>query len=202
LDSSESFTPVAKQIVCLPGSLRRLSWNRALLRAAAGTAPGGFELTIYDDLAAVPSFDEDREGLPNPSVDHLRRAVAAADGLLIATPEYNHSFPGVLKNAVDWLSRGRNSALLAKPVAIMGATTGAWGTRLAQAALRQVLTATEAHVLASPTVFVARAAECFDADGRLRDLQVAAALSRFMVAFGEWINHWSRLAEVRERPGV
>jgi chromate reductase len=193
VEPAESFTPVAKRILCLPGSLRRHSWNRALLRAASSAAPAGFELTTYDDLAAVPMFDQDREDLPTPSLDQLRSAVAEADGLLISTPEYNHSFPGVLKNAVDWLSRGPHSTLIAKPVAIMGATTGTWGTRLAQAALRQVLTATEARVLPSPTVFVAHAEKSFDADGRLCDPQVAAALSRFMIAFGDWISHWSRL---------
>lgn len=180
-------TASPKRVLCLPGSLRRNSWNRQLLRFAQHTASDELELTLYDELAAVPMFNEDTEKPVAPGVQHLRSAVAMADGLLIATPEYNHSFPGVLKNAIDWLSRGSNSELIDKPVAVIGASAGTWGTRLAQAALRQVLTATEAQVMPAPMLFVARASECFDVDGLLCDPELAKALAGVIRAFGDWI---------------
>jgi chromate reductase, NAD(P)H dehydrogenase (quinone) len=151
------------------------------------TAPDELELTLYDELAAVPMFNEDTEQPVPPSVLHLRRAVAMAHGILVATPEYNHSFPGVLKNAIDWLSRGSDSVLIDKPVAVIGASGGNWGTRLAQAALRQVLTATEARVMSAPMLFVAHASECFDVDGLLRDPALAKALSAVIATFRDWI---------------
>ena len=165
------------RVLCLAGSLRRESWNRRLLAEAMRTAPKGLELILFDELAAIPMFNEDTEPLEAAGVHRLRSAVAMADGLLIATPEYNHSFPGVLKNAIDWLSRGSPSVLADKPVAIIGASAGRWGTRLAQAALRQVLTATEARVMPTPMLFVAQASECFDSDGRIRDPSIARGLS-------------------------
>lgn len=175
------------RVLCLPGSLRRNSWNRHLLKFAQQTAPDELELTLYDQLAAVPMFNEDSEQPVAPGVQHLRRAVAMSDGLLIATPEYNQSFLGVLKNAIDWLSRGANSELIDKPVAVIGASAGTWGTRLAQAALRQVLTATEAQVMPAPMLFVARANESFDVDGLLCDPALAKSLAGVIGAFGDWV---------------
>jgi chromate reductase len=113
-----------------------------LLQAAVNLAPRGLNLRLCAELDSVPLFNEDLENPPPATVQHLRREVAEADGLLIATPEYNHSFPGVLKNVIDWLSRNSHSVLVGKPIAVIGASAGNWGTRLAQAALRQVLTAT------------------------------------------------------------
>ena len=174
-------------VLSLAGSLRRDSWNRHLLAAAARTDPKGLELSLFDDLAAVPMFNEDTEHVEPPGVHQLRRAVAMADGLLIATPEYNHSFPGVLKNAIDWLSRGSNSVLVDKPVAIIGASAGRWGTRLAQAALRQVFAATEARVMPAPMLFVANASESFDVKGQLRNEKLAKSLSGVIDALQNWI---------------
>jgi chromate reductase len=185
--NTQSHTPSPKRVLCLAGSLRRDSWNRHLLRAALHAAPDGLKLALYDDLADVPMFNEDTEEPVAPAVQHLRHAVAMADGLLIATPEYNHSFPGVLKNAIDWLSRGSDSVLIDKPVAVIGVSGGSWGTRLAQAALRQVLTATEARVMPAPMLFVAHASERFDAVGLIHDSALAKALSDVIGAFGEWI---------------
>jgi chromate reductase len=176
----------ANRVLGLAGSLRRQSWNRRLLAAAARTAPDDFTVTVFDTLDAVPLFNEDRE-LPTPSgVRDLRDAVRAADGLLIATPEYNQSMPGVLKNAIDWLSRD-DSLLRGKPVAIVGVTTGNWGTRLAQATLRQALTATGASVMPQPSLFVTRADERFDGDGHLSDGAVAAGLAEVVKSFRRWI---------------
>src|SRR5205085_10923177 len=132
-------------------------------------------------------FDEDLEQQTKvgPSaVKQLRSRVGAADGLLISTPEYNQSMPGVLKNVIDWLSRpGPEEVLIGKPVGIMGASGGRWGTRLAQANLRQVLTATESLVMPQPGIFVAEAARLFDDRGVLSDDRVTAALGNFMTAY-------------------
>ena len=185
-----------RTIVALPGSLRRQSFNRKLVRAAADLAPGGIRVLPYEDLAAVPLFDEDLElesqGNP-PGVLALRRAVAAADGLLISTPEYNWGPPGVLKNAIDWLSRpAPDEVLVGKPVAVMGVSGGRWGTRLAQAGLRQVLTATESLVLSAPAVFVADAGRAFDEQGRLSDATVRGQVAALLEAFARWIDHAGR----------
>jgi chromate reductase len=180
------------RILGLAGSLRRASWNRCLLQAAATVAPAGATIEVYDALAAVPLFDEDLElATPEgpPGVHALRAAIAAADGVVIATPEYNHALPGVLKNALDWLSREspQGEVLVDRPVAVLGASSGPWGTRLAQASLRQVLHTCGALVMPSPTLFVAHAAERFDAQGRLADAATRASLQRFAGAFAGWI---------------
>lgn len=180
------------RVLCLPGSLRHDSWNLRLLRAAAAHAPATLSLELYEGLGKVPLFNEDLERTRPENlagVDALRSAVAAADGLLIATPEYNHSLPGVLKNALDWLSLDspQGEVLDQKPVAITGASTGPWGTRLAQTALRQVLHACGALVMPSPTLFVASAAARFHADGTLADEAMAASLHRLTTALERWI---------------
>jgi chromate reductase, NAD(P)H dehydrogenase (quinone) len=180
-----------RTILAIPGSLRRRSFNRGLLEAAVESAPAGMTIALYDALASLPPFDEDLEretgGGPEP-VRRLRGLVRTADGLLIATPEYNQSLPGVLKNAIDWLSRAAPDEVLAgKPVAVVGATPGRWGTRLAQAALRQVLHATEALALPVPTLFVRDAAQLFDASGRLTDEPTRAALRVLLSSFDRWI---------------
>jgi len=133
-------------ILAIPGSLRRRSFNRMLLEAAVECAPEGMNIAIAG-LEGIPVFSEDLEAAGEPeAVVVLRGRVERAEGLLIATPEYNQSIPGGLKNAIDWLSR-REEVLVRKPVCIVGATAGPWGTRLAQAALRQVLGATESLVM-------------------------------------------------------
>jgi chromate reductase len=180
----------ALSILGIAGSLRHASFNRRVIDAAAALAPADVRIARYDALGAVPMFDEDLEAAGEPSaVRALRDAVGAADGLLIATPEYNQSFPALLKNAIDWLSR--SDALAAKPVALVGATAGRWGTRLAQAGLRHVLTATEALVLPAPAVFLAGGAALFDADGGLREAE-RAQLARLVDAFAAWTRGFRR----------
>ncbi len=143
-------------------------------------------IQLYD-LRTIPLFNEELEAGGGPeSVRALRDAVASAQGLLISTPEYNWSIPGVLKNAIDWLSRPPEEVLAGKPVAIMGATTGRGGTRLAQATLRQVLTSTESLVMPSPALFV-NGPYPFDADGHLIDASTHAQLDKLLAAFGRWI---------------
>jgi chromate reductase, NAD(P)H dehydrogenase (quinone) len=183
---SESSTPL--EIAAIAGSLRAASFNRSLVRAATEVAPTSFHIVVYD-LADVPLYNADVEAAGAPrSVIELRDAVRRSDGLLIATPEYNHGMPGVLKNAVDWLSRpARQSVLDAKPAAMMGASPGMTGTARAQEQLRQVLAATNTLLMPQPEVLVARAAEKFDPSGRLTDEPTRAFLAKFLERFVEWI---------------
>jgi len=180
----------ARRLLGIAGSLRRRSYNRSLLVAAGELAPAGLVVSAYDDLGAVPPFDEDLEeatGGGPAAVRDLRSAVRAADGLLIATPEYNQSMPGVLKNAIDWLSREPDEVLVGKPVVLVGATTGRWGTRLAQGALRHTLAATEALVMPAPQLYVAGAAALFDVSGRLTDESTRRQLAAVLAAGARWV---------------
>ena len=148
------------RVLAISGSLRRDSHNTALLRAAAERTPAGVELELWDGLKAVPPYDEDDDGdLAPASVTALRSAVAGADAVLFATPEYNHSVPGALKNALDWVSRPiATNPLRNKPVAVIGASTGIFGAVWAQAELRKVLSAIGARVV-DREVAVGQAAE-------------------------------------------
>lgn len=145
------------EVVALSGSLRRGSLNTRLLNEARRLAPDGMHIELFVGLEEIPHFNEDLE-LPAPApAKRLRERVRAADGLLIATPEYNASIPGALKNAIDWLSRpdpAGAQALPGMPVAIMGASKGPFGSIRSQVALRQVLQKTGAHVVAQPEVAV------------------------------------------------
>ena len=158
----------AVRILAVSGSLRRGSHNTALLRAAAQAAPPGVALVLYDALDRIPAFSQDLEAPPlPPEVADLSNAVAAANALLVATPEYNFSIPGQLKNAVDWLSRPPHAGpLRGKPTAVVGASTGHFGATWAQADLRKVLGATGARVIASELA-VPIAHEAFDETGGL-----------------------------------
>ncbi len=177
------------RILGIAGSLRRGSYNHLLLRAAAERAPKGMTVDIYSEMKSMPLFDEDLEGQNGPeAVTRLRQQVLAADGILIATPEYNQSMPGVLKNAIDWLSRPPDEVLAGKPVAVIGATSGRWGTRLAQAAVRQTLYAAEAIVLPKPALYLRNAANAFDSEGRLTDQATRGMLDAVLIAFTGWIN--------------
>ncbi len=158
------------RILAISGSLRERSYNRALLRAAGELAPEGVEIEEFD-ISSLPFYDGDVEAAGDPEpVAALRAAVAEADGILIATPEYNRGTSGVLKNAIDWLSRPALASVLRwKPVAIMGASTGRGGTRRAQQQVRDALLFPGAIVLEDPEVALPVAWEHFDEDGRLMD---------------------------------
>lgn len=179
------------RIIGIAGSLRKGSYNAALLRAAAAAAPAGLEVELAS-IAGIPLYDGDLEaehGAPEPVVA-LQEKIAASDGLLLVTPEYNASMPGVLKNAIDWLSRppiGAARVFGNRPVAIMGATTGAWGTRLSQAAWLPVLRNVGARVYFGKQLHVATAAKVFDAEGALIDDKVRAMLSDFMAGFAQFV---------------
>jgi chromate reductase len=176
------------KVLGIAGSLREGSYNRALLRAARDLSPEGLELRIFERLADIPLYNEDvlARGAPEPVVA-LKEAIRRADALLWVTPEYNYSIPGVLKNAIDWASRpAKDSPLNGKPVAIMGATTGMWGTVRSQMHLRQVCVFTNMHPLNKPQVLVARAASKFDDDGHLTDETTRGFVRELLVALVEW----------------
>ncbi len=157
------------RILGIAGSLRRGSHNRKLLRAAASELPSGAELVEWEGLAGLPAFDEDLERTPPDAVADFLYEVEQADALLIATPEYNASLPGALKNALDWASRPfPDNVLKDKPAAVIGASTGLFGAVWAQAEARKVLRTIGAHVV-EDEVPVGLAHEAFDGSGRLRD---------------------------------
>src|SRR5919109_1647369 len=167
------------RILGLSGSLRRDSHNTSLLRAAAMSLPLGVELDLYDELGELPHYNADLDDEPPlESVARLRDAIADADGVLIATPEFNGSIPGVLKNALDWASRPfPGNALRGKPVAVVGASTGLFGAVWAQAELRKSLRHAGAHVL-DDEVAVGAAADAFEPGDRLRDPELRRRLDR------------------------
>ena len=173
------------RILGISGSLRRDSHNTSLLRAAAETAGPDIELEFYDDLKEVPPYDEHGElHPPAASVARLNAAVANADAVLFATPEYNASIPGHLKNAIDWISRPvATNVLRNKPVLVVGASTGAFGAAWAQAELRKVLAALGARVV-GVELPVPRAHTRFE-EGELSDEEIGQALLR------PW-RHWPR----------
>lgn len=164
------------RILGIAGSLRRGSHNRRLLRAAGSALPRGAELIEWDGLRDLPAFDEDAESSPPEAVRELLDAIESADAILIATPEYNASVPGALKNALDWASRPfPDSVLRSKPVAVIGASTGLFGAVWAQAEVRKVLKASGAHVLEGE-VPVGMADTAFGGDDTLLDPDLAARL--------------------------
>jgi chromate reductase len=158
------------KVLAISGSLRRDSHNTALLRAAAELVPPPVELEIFDGLKAVEPYDEDDDQVAGPDgARRLRDAIEAADAVLIATPEYNSSIPGQLKNAIDWASRPlRDNALWGKPVAVVGASTGMFGAVWSQAEVRKTAAASGARVIETELP-VGHAEEAFTEDGRLAD---------------------------------
>jgi chromate reductase, NAD(P)H dehydrogenase (quinone) len=183
------------RILGISGSLRRDSHNTSLLRAAAEAADSDVELEVYDRLKEVPPYDQDDDVHPRPaSVARLNAAIADADAVLFATPEYNASIPGHLKNAIDWISRPVATNMLRnKPVAVVGASTGAFGAVWAQAELRKVLAALGARVL-DFELPVPHAHTRFDEDD-LTDDEIRSGLADAVAALAEEIRQRER-AEV------
>ncbi|MGF1608098.1 MAG: NADPH-dependent FMN reductase [Kiloniellales bacterium] len=173
-------------VLGLSGSLRRGSFNAMLIRAAQELTPDGMTIEPFD-LAEIPLYNEDvrQQGLPAPVVA-LRERIAAADALLIATPEYNYSIPGVLKNAIDWASRPPDQPFDGKPVAIMGASPGRLGTARAQYHLRQAFVFLNALLLNKPEVMVAGANDLFDESGRLTDQATRDHVRAQLEALAAW----------------
>ncbi|HSV48436.1 MAG TPA: NADPH-dependent FMN reductase [Ramlibacter sp.] len=177
------------QLLGLSGSLRAGSFNTALLRAAAELMPGGTTLDIAT-LHGIPLYDgdvESRDGIP-AAVQALKERIAACDGLLLATPEYNNGIPGVLKNAIDWLSRPAADIPQVfgnRPVAVIGASPGGFGTILAQNAWLPVLRTLGTRQWFGGRLMVSRAGQVFDANGTMTDEKVKAQLQQFLQGFVE-----------------
>jgi chromate reductase len=178
-------------IAGVAGSLRRGSFNRGLLRAAVEAAPEGMAIETLE-IRDLPLYDADLDvdGGPEP-VRLFKAGIQAADGLFIATPEYNYSLPGVLKNALDWASRAPERALTDKPVAIVGASPGRWGTVRSQLALRQMLMFPSCRVLPAPMLAIPEARGHFDEDGNLTDSATRTQLVGVLEAFATWIHQVS-----------
>jgi chromate reductase, NAD(P)H dehydrogenase (quinone) len=176
------------RVLGISGSLRQGSFNAAALRAAVMLAPAGMTIETAA-LRAIPLYDQDEEarGFPEP-VRALGAHIRQADGVLIVTPEYNYSVPGVLKNAIDWVSRLPEAPFADKPVAIMGASPGMLGTARAQYHLRQSFVFLRSHVLASPEVMIPAAHQKFDAQGNLTDDATRGFIVKLLEAFAGWIS--------------
>ena len=181
-------------VVGISGSLRQNSYNTALLRAAEQLAPAEMTLELVD-LSTLPMFNADVEKpFPEP-VAEFRSRLTQADALLIATPEYNASITAALKNAIDWASRPPRQPMYGKPVAIMGASTGNFGTLRAQLHLRQILTHVGALTLAKPEVLVAKAEQAFDTQGNLVDEAARGFLRDLLAALAVWTQKVAPKAE-------
>lgn len=179
------------RIVGIAGSLRKASFNTSLLRAAAELAPAGTTVDVAS-IAGIPLYDGDVEaeqGVPDV-VSALKDRIAAADGLLLVSPEYNSSIPGVMKNAIDWLSRPNKDIERVfgdRPVALMGATPGMGGTRFAQTAWLPVLRTLGTRAWSGKQLYVAGAGKVFDAEGKLVDDKVRQLLGDFMTGFAGFV---------------
>jgi len=189
MNQSSTLKPV--HILGIAGSLRRASYNRAALRAARELVPDNAKLDIFE-LDGIPCFNQDDELQPPARVIELKTRVRAADAILFVTPEYNYSIPGVLKNAIDWASRPYgDSAWTGKPVAVMGASIGMFGTARAQYHLRQVFVFLNMHPLNQPEVMIAKAAERFDANGNLTDEKTKDLIRQLLQDLFAWTRQLS-----------
>ena len=176
------------KILAFAGSLRKGSYNKALVRAAVEVAPENVSMEVFD-LEGIPPFNQDDENNPPTKVAEFKEKIRNADALLIATPEYNYSIPGVLKNAIDWASRPyRDNALANKPVAIMSASTGMLGGARAQYHLRQSFIFLNMHPVNKPEVMLPFAAQNVDANGKLTNEQTKTLIKQLIEALETWTN--------------
>lgn len=176
------------KVLGIAGSLRKASYNRALLRAAQELAPEGMTIEIYEGIGDIPLYNGDVEaqGFPEP-VERFKKAIREADALFVVTPEYNWGVPGVLKNAIDWASRPSKDAVFkGKPLALTGASMGMAGTLRSQIALRQTFLALSALLVQGPEVLVARAQEKFDEAGHLTDETTRKMVRQLLEALRDW----------------
>lgn len=175
-------------IVAMSGSLRKGSYNTMLLNAVLAKAPDAFatEILSFRDFPVYDGDEEDAHGIPEP-VQELQARIRRADAVVIATPEYNFSIPGPLKNAIDWLSRGKEQPFRHKRVGIMGASGGPVGTARSQYHLRQSLQGLEALVMPRPEIFCGNAQDKFSADGALHDDGTKKVIAVWLKHFEEWV---------------
>ncbi|MDQ3802549.1 MAG: NAD(P)H-dependent oxidoreductase [Acidobacteriota bacterium] len=180
------------RILGIAGSLRRESYNRAALRAATQLLPEGATLETFE-LDGIPGFNQDEEQNPPAKVTELKRRIREADAILIVTPEYNYSIPGVLKNAIDWASRPYgDSAWNGKPAAIMGASIGTIGTARAQYHLRQMMVFLNMFPVNQPEVMIGNASERFDAEGNLTDDATKDFIRQLLQNLMDWTRRIGR----------
>jgi chromate reductase, NAD(P)H dehydrogenase (quinone) len=185
-------TLAAVRILGIPGSLRKASYNKAALGAAQELLPDGATLPIFE-LEGIPPFNQDDDRQPPARVVELKAGVRAADAILIVTPEYNYSVPGVLKNAIDWASRPfGDSAWVGKPVAVMGASVGALGTARAQYHLRQTFVYLDMYPLNTPEVMIGNAPQRFDEQGHLKDDTSRRLIRELLEALVAWSRRLSK----------
>lgn len=187
------------QLVGLSGSLRKGSYNTLLLKAAAKLLPTDVSMEIVT-IADIPLYNADLD-LPAAKqrpevVEHFRKMLADADGILISSPEYNYSIPGGLKNAIDWASRGEDSPLLRKPIAVIGATIGLWGTTRMQMAFHNVFLFLDMKPVYKPEVLVAQAEKKFDKDGNLTDETTKKLVRQKLEALKELIHLQSQVGDI------
>ena len=188
------------RILGIAGSLRRNSYNRAALRAAQELLPENVSLDIFE-LDGIPGFSEDDERQPPAKVADLKKRIREADAVLIVTPEYNYSIPGVLKNAIDWASRPYgDSAWTDKPVAVMGASAGRFGSARAQYHLRQVFVFLNMHAVNQPEVMIGNGAEHFDARGNLTDETTKDLIRQLLRNLVNWTRRLQQTKGIAERP--
>lgn len=169
------------------GSLRRASYNRMALREAQKLVPADMTVEVFESLGQIPLYDEDleKQGLPAP-VQDLRSRIKAADALLLVTPEYNYSIPGVLKNAIDWASRPPEQPFRDKPMAIMSAGPGAMAGVRCQYHLRQCFVYMDAKILNQPEVFIGNAPQKFAEDGTLKDEATSKIIAKLLEGLRAW----------------
>lgn len=187
--------PDVLNLVAFSGSLRKASYNTALLHNLVELLPPSLKLTIHS-IGDIPLFNEDVEdaGFPEP-VARLYSAIRAADGVVLATPEYNHGIPGVLKNTLDWLSRQTPHAFYGVPTALLGASNGFIGTTRSQAATRQTLAALNSPCMPFPQVLVSRVQDKIDAQGHLHD----ESTRKFITTWTQEVERWMRRFPRSER---
>ena len=175
------------KVLGICGSLRQASYNGMALKAAGQNLPPGMTLEAFDKMAEIPPYNEDvkAKGFP-PAVAELRAKIKAADALLFVTPEYNYSMSGVIKNAIDWASRPPDQPFDGKPVAIMGASMGLYGTARAQYHLRQSCVFLNMLPLNKPEVMIPQAQNKFDAQGNLTDAVTQQFIADLMLALAAW----------------
>jgi chromate reductase len=179
-------------ILAFGGSLRKGSYNKALLRAAQEMVPKEIQLEVFD-IAGIPSFNQDLENNPPPVVKEFKAKIKAADAILIATPEYNYSIPGFLKNAIDCASRPYgDNAFDGKPVAFMGASIGMLGTARAQYHLRQSCVWLNMYPLNQPEVMVPFAQEKVDENGRVTDAKTREKIKELLEALAAWARRFPK----------
>jgi chromate reductase, NAD(P)H dehydrogenase (quinone) len=182
-------TPV---LLGMSGSLRSGSYSNAILETLGEKFAGRAELRVYD-LAAIPLYNQDFEGEKRPpAVKRMLADIAEADGLVLCAPEFNHSIPGVLKNAIDWASRPPDQPFAGKPCAIIGAAAGMAGTARAQYDLRRSCVFLDMHPLNKPEVFIGQAQTKFDADGNLTDEAAKGFIRDMMAALAAWTRQVAR----------